>query len=74
MPFIENDNLVKQIPAADANPPLGDTILPWASEAGSLGLDAKALHSFDHFAVELWAAIKDQVTWCRVVGLSLIHI
>src|SRR5665213_4586039 len=32
MPLIEHDHIVEQIPAAVANPALGDTVLPRASE------------------------------------------
>ena len=31
VPFIENDHVVEQIPAAVADPPLGDTFLPWTT-------------------------------------------
>jgi len=67
MPFIENDHMVEQIAAAVANPSLGNTILPRASEAGLLRPDAEALHRFDHFFIELRTAIKDQVARCCVV-------
>jgi hypothetical protein len=44
MPFIQNDRMVEQITAAVANPTLSDTVLPRASEAGPLGLDAEAFY------------------------------
>jgi hypothetical protein len=37
MPFIENDYMVEQVAAAVADPTLGDTVLPRASEAGLAG-------------------------------------
>ena len=37
MPSIENDHMVEEIPAAVADPTLGDTVLPRASEAGLAG-------------------------------------
>src|SRR5450631_4543674 len=68
---IENDHMVEQIPAAGAYPAFRNAVLPWTSEAGALGLNAEALHSFDHFIIELWAAIKDQVPGGRVIGEGL---
>jgi hypothetical protein len=62
MSFTYNDHMVQQIPAAVADPTLGNTILPRTSEAGSLGLNAEALNCFDHFATEVCTAIKDQVS------------
>ena len=62
MPFTYNDHMIQQIPAAAADPTLGNTILPRTSEAGSHGLNAEALHCFDHFATEVCTAIKDQVS------------
>jgi hypothetical protein len=56
MQFIENDHMVEQIAAAVADPALSHAILPRTSVAGPLGLDAKALHSFDYIAVEVRAA------------------
>ena len=37
MPFIDNDDMVKQIAAAVADPALGNTVLPWTLETGPLG-------------------------------------
>jgi len=36
MPFIRNDHVVKEIPAAIANPTLANTVLPWTLETGPL--------------------------------------
>ena len=52
MPFIHNDDMVKQIAAAVANPTLGNTVLPWTSETGPVWLNAKALHGVDDFLIE----------------------
>ena len=71
MPPIENDHMVEQIPAAGAYPTSRNTVLPWTSETGALGLNAETLHCFDHFIIELWAAIKDQVAGGRVIGKRL---
>ena len=67
MPLAEDDHVVEQISAAISDPTLGDTVLPRTTEAGSLRLDADALHSLDHFVVELCPAIKNQVAGRRVV-------
>jgi hypothetical protein len=61
MALIEDDYMVEQIPMAVADPALGDAVLPRASEARPLGLDAEAPHRLDHFTIELCAAIEDQV-------------
>src|SRR6476646_4016595 len=71
MPPIENDHMVEQIPAAGAYPAFRNAVLPWTSKAGALGLNAETLHCFDHFIIELWAAIKDQVGGGRVIGKRL---
>src|SRR5579859_5107640 len=71
MPPIENDHMVEQIPATGADPAFRDTVLPWTSEAGALGLNAETLHSFDHFIIELRAEIKDHVAGGRVIGKRL---
>lgn len=47
--------------------PLGNAILPRTSEAGLLRLNAEVSHGVDNFAIELRAAIKDQVVWRRVI-------
>src|SRR5579863_181115 len=71
MPPFENDHMVEQIPAAVAYPAFRNPVLPWTSETGALGLNAETLHSFDHFTVELRAAIKDYVAGGRVIGKRL---
>ena len=67
MPFIHHDDVVKEIPAAVANPTLGNTTLPWTSKTGPLWLDAKTLHCEDGFLIEARDAIEDQVAGCRVI-------
>ena len=67
MPFVENDHMVEQISAAVPDPSLRNAVLPRASEAGLLGLDAEALHRLNHFAIELGAAIEDQIARRGVV-------
>src|ERR1035437_1954220 len=68
MALIEHDHMVEQVPAVAANPTPGDTVLPGTSVAGSLGLNAEALHGVDHLRIEAGTAIKDQISGCRVVG------
>src|ERR1700749_4947272 len=55
--FIDNDHVVEQVPAAAADPTLSDSVLPWTSEAGSLGLNVEALHRLDYFVTEVCTAI-----------------
>ena len=67
MALVENDHVVEQVPAAVADPTVGNAVLPRTAETGPLGLNAETLHCVDHVAIELCAAIKDQVTGRRVV-------
>ena len=71
MPQIENDHMVEQFPAAGAYPAFRNAVLRWTSEVGALGLKAETLQCFDHFVIELWASIKDQVAGSRVIGKRL---
>ena len=48
MAFVQDDHMVEQVSTAVSYPAFGDTILPWAAKAGSLGLDAEALHGVDN--------------------------
>src|ERR1039458_6725184 len=68
MPLVQDDQMIEQITATVTDPALGDTVLPWTSEAGSFWLDAEGLQGVDDFFVEVRAAIKDQVAGRRVVG------
>ena len=65
--FIENDHMIVQVPTAVANPPFRNTILPRTSKRCPFGPDAKALHGFDHFFIELSAPVKDQVAGRRII-------
>ena len=62
VPFIQDDYVVEQVPTVAADPSFCNTVLPWASEAGPLRLNAEALYRIDHIFVEIRAAIKDQVS------------
>lgn len=46
--LIQDDHVVQQVSSTTPHPALRDTVLPRTTEAGPLGLDAVALHSFDH--------------------------
>src|ERR1700751_2790847 len=70
MSFIQDDHMVKQIPAAVANPTLANPFLPRTLETGPLWLNAKALHRVDDFLIEARVAIKDQVAKGRGIGKS----
>lgn len=70
MALIEHDHMVEQVPAAVADPTFDNAALPRTSEAGPLGLDAKALHGIDP-RIETGTAIKDRLAGCRVVSERL---
>src|ERR1035438_8570484 len=60
MPFVENDDMVEQVPTAVPDSTLRDAILPRTLEAGPFGLDPEASDCVDHFFIEVRSAIKDQ--------------
>jgi hypothetical protein len=66
MPFIPYDHMIKQVSSETVNPALGDSILPWTADSGSLRYDSEGLRCFDNFVVNICDAIKDQV----IEGLS----
>ena len=59
MALIQDDDVIKKIAAAGADPPLGHTILPGASNRGANRKDAKTLGSLQYFTMESVLAIKD---------------
>ena len=71
VPLIQNNYMVKQIASAVADPALGHAVLPRTAEAGSLRLNAEALHSVDHFLIEIGPTIKDQIAGRGIVGKCL---
>jgi len=71
MALIEDDHVVEQIAAATADEALGNTILPRALKAGSLGLDAEVLDGVDHFIIEIRATVEDQMARCGIQVLRL---
>jgi len=71
MPFIQYDDMIDEIPAAVADPALGDPVLLRTSETSALWLDAKAVHCVDDFITEICGSIKDQIVGRRVIRKSL---
>ena len=67
MPFVEYDDVIKQVPAATANKAFRDSVLPRASEAGPLGLNAEALYGANDCLAEICGAVEDQITRSRIV-------
>jgi hypothetical protein len=61
MPLIEDDDMIKEIPAATANEALRDSVLPWTTGASSFGLDAEIPDCADNYAIEVGALIEDQM-------------
>jgi hypothetical protein len=61
MAFVQHDDVIEQVPVAVANPALGNTVLPRASEAGLFGLDAQRLDCLDYLSIEVRGTVKYQV-------------
>jgi hypothetical protein len=62
MRLVEHDDMIEQVSAAAANPALGEPVLPRTAKAGSLRLDAEALHCVYDFVIEVGCTIEDQVS------------
>ena len=62
MPFVERDDVIKQVSAAVANPTFGESVLPRTAKTSPLRLDAEAPCRADNVLVEVGAAIEDQTT------------
>ncbi len=71
MALIQDDDVVKKIATAGADPPLGHTILPGASNRGANRADAQTLSGLQHLTMESVLAIKDQIFWRRIVWEGL---
>ncbi|HEX4155994.1 MAG TPA: hypothetical protein VHY48_10300 [Acidobacteriaceae bacterium] len=52
VPFIENDDVIEQVSATAADEAFYDAILPWAAQAGALGLDTKVFDCLRPVEVE----------------------
>src|ERR1700690_3603480 len=71
MAFIHNNHMVEQITSAVADPALCDTVLPRTSEAGSIRLNAKALHGRDDFLVEVCTCASPKLRPAEKLNESL---
>lgn len=71
VPFIQHDHMVEQIPAAVADPSLGNAILPGTSKTNSLRFDPEAVYGIDDFCIEVASSIKDQIFRCGIKGKGL---
>src|SRR6266851_9044583 len=67
MAFVEYDDIIEQISPAVSNPAFCYAVLPRASEAAPLWLDAETLHRADDFLINIRSTVEDQIAWCRVV-------
>ena len=67
MSFVQHYYMVEQISSTTADPTLGNAVLPRASKAGLLWLDAKALHSSDHLFTEVCSAVENQILYGVIV-------
>jgi hypothetical protein len=63
---VHHNHMVEQVLAATADEALRDSILPWALEAGSLGLNSEAPDRINHMVIEVRTAIKYEITRRRV--------
>jgi hypothetical protein len=71
MAFIQDDDMVEQVPATVADEAFGDTVLPRAAKAGSLRLDTEALDCADDIDVEIRSAVEDQILRNLIIGKCL---
>jgi hypothetical protein len=67
MAFVEYDDIIEQVSPAVSNPAFCYAVLPRASEAAALWLDAETLHRADDFLIEIRSTVEDQIAGCRVV-------
>jgi hypothetical protein len=61
MPLVQRDDMVKDLSATTADPPLRSAVLPWCLNARPFGVQARRLQERDHPGVELRIAIEDDV-------------
>jgi hypothetical protein len=60
MPLVQNDHVVKQLPAHTPNPALGDAVLPRTPKRGSDRFRAVLCDGRDDVGRELRVPVKDQ--------------
>lgn len=58
---IQHDHAVEQVTAAVADKALRDSVLPWALQTRSLGLNTEALDRINHIVIEVRAAIEYEI-------------
>ena len=74
MTLIEDDHIVKQIPAAVANPALSNPVLPRTPEADSFRLDTQNLYSTDDLFIKVGRPIENQIPRGEIVGECLLQL
>ena len=67
MALIQHDHVVEQVTAAVADKALRDSVLPWAQQTRSLGLNTEALDRINHILIEVRAAIEYEIARRGVV-------
>src|SRR5438105_1733144 len=67
MPLVEHYYIAKQVTSAITYPAFGNAVLPWASEAGSLRLDARDCYGADNFPVEVRGSVEIQIARRRII-------
>jgi hypothetical protein len=68
VPLIENNHMIEQISSTAADPAFRDAILPRASETGSFGFDAEALHGSGDIFIEIRGPVENQIPRRGIVG------
>jgi len=68
MASIQHDPVIERISSVATDPAFSDAVLPRTSEARSLGLDAKALHSSGRLFVEARVPVENQTSRGEIKG------
>src|SRR4051812_31069755 len=71
MALVHHNHMVEQVPTAVADEALRDSILPWALEACSPGLNSEALDCINRMVIEVRAAIEDEIVRRGIVRKRL---
>ena len=61
MPLVEHDHMVKQIPTAAFDPPLGDSVLPRTAERSSLRAASHRSDGSNHIQAKFLVAVKNHI-------------
>ena len=67
MPLTEDNYMLQHLAAAVSDPALGGTVLPRAAIRNANRLCAHGPYELHHCRAEDRVAVKDEVSWCRVV-------